>query len=322
MNRLHQLFVVGLLEDCSRSLRPVILLACAFLALSCERKQPAPTAGAQGTGATGRTLVVGLIPEQNIFNQIDRYQPIADYLGARTGVTLQLTVLPRYGNIVDNFVSARMDGAFFGSFTYALAHRRLGVEVLARPLWQSGKSTYRGLVFVRSDSGITAVAQMQGKRLALVDKATTAGFLVPIEMFAKAGKDHRTWLKETYFAGTHEAAIRDVLDGKADIGAAKDTVFDRLRESEPRVGAELTVLLTSPEVPENGLAVRRDLDAELKRKLAAALLGMHEDPDGRARLEKFGALRFIATRDEDYRVVYQHAAEAKLDLATYDYLND
>ena len=78
-------------------------------------------------------IVIGLIPEQNIFRQVDRYQPLVDYLSSKSGLAIRLKVLPGYGNVINNFISVGVDGAFFGSFTYVLAHAKLGVEGLARP---------------------------------------------------------------------------------------------------------------------------------------------------------------------------------------------
>jgi phosphonate transport system substrate-binding protein len=54
-----------------------------------------------------------------------------------------------------------MDGAFFGSFTYVLAHEKLGVEVLARPVSLNGTSTYHGLIFVRSNNQLSG---MEGEK--------------------------------------------------------------------------------------------------------------------------------------------------------------
>ncbi len=269
-----------------------------------------------------RKLLIGLIPEQSLFKQMDRYEPLARYLSRKTGVAVELTILPRYGNIISNFVSAGLDGAFFGSFTYTLAHAKLGVEVLVRPEDIEGVSTYHGLLFVRRDSGITNADQMAGKRFAFVDKATTAGYLLPLAYFQRSGKDYRTLLREFYFTGTHEDAIYDVLNGKADIGAAKNTVFNRLARSDRRLREELLVLAESPEVPENALAVRKDLDRPLRAQLQDALLAMDGDPEGAKVLKTFGARRFILTRNSDYGAVYQYAEQIHLNLATYEYLND
>lgn len=291
------------------------------LLLSCGPPSPPPAPPPQ-PGAKP-ALTIGLIPEQNIFRQLDRYRPLADYLETRAGVRLTLKILSRYGNIVDNFNSAGLDGAFFGSFTYALAHRKLGVVPVARPVGMDGKSTYHGMIFARRDRGIRRAEDLRDKRFVFVDKATTAGYLLPLDYFFRHKiADYKKFLKEYYFAGTHESAIQDVLGGRADAGAAKNTVWARLAAADPRIVNLLVVLERSPEVPENGLALRRDLDPGIRERLGQALLGMHLDPLGQPVLQRFGAQRFIETVDEDYRAVYDYAQEIGLDLATYDYVNE
>lgn len=292
---------------------------CALFLIGCA-KDEAPPNKMRGVR---KTLVIGLIPETNIFKQLERYEPLAGYLSGRTGVKIALKILPRYGNIIDNFRSGELDGAFFGSFTYALAHAKLGVEALARPVALDNTSTYHGVLLVRKDSGILTVRDMRGKRFAFVDKATTAGYLFPQEFFHHQGIPRcGQYLKECYFTGTHEDAIEDVLNKKADIGAAKNTVFLRLAKSNPRIRKELVVLARSLDVPENGLALRKDIDQALRSRLKEALLSMHLDPNGKRVLEQFGAQLFIETTNEDYRVVVKYAKDIGLNLSTYDYLND
>jgi phosphonate transport system substrate-binding protein len=292
---------------------------CAFALGGCAREAPPP----QKSAAAKKTLLIGLIPEQNIFKQIERYEPLTQYLSRKTGTKISLKILPRYGNIIDNFQSSGLDGAFFGSFTYALAHAKLGVEVLARPVALDNTSTYHGLIFVRKNSGIRTARDMKGKRFAFVDKATTAGYLLPLEYFHAGGiGNYKEFLKEAYFAGTHEDAIYDVLTRKADIGAAKNTVFQRLAKEDPRIQKELAVLARSPDVPENGIALRKDIDGSIRNALKETLLSMHLDPEGKQVLGRFGAWRFIETTNEDYATVVKYAKDIHLNLATYDYTND
>lgn len=267
-----------------------------------------------------RIISIGLTPEQNIFKQIERYEPVADYLGGKIGCKIKLIVLTRYGNIVDNFVSTGLDGAFFGSFTYAKAHVLLGIEPIARPVDMDGGSTYHGIIIVRKDSGIKSINDMKGKRFAFVDSETTAGYLFPMIYFYQHGiTDINSFLKEAYFAGTHEDVIYDVLNKKADVGAEKNTVLERLAVRDSAINENLVILARSPEVPENSLAVRSDMDNDLKKALQQSMLGMHEDPVGKEILKKFGAQKFIETKDEDYEAVYKYAKEIHLDLTTYDY---
>jgi phosphonate transport system substrate-binding protein len=303
--------------------RAALLSALLFVASTMSCHDQGEVAPIDVSAPPRRTIRVGLIPEQDVFEQKKRYQPVADYLSKKVGVGVELCVLSRYGNILDNFVSNRLDGAFFGSFTGALALRKLGVEALARPEYPDGTSTYHGLLFVRKDSGIRSGNEMKGKRFVFVDKATTAGYLLPLYYFKMQGiADHRSWLGETYFSGTHEGSIYDVLDRRADVGAAKNSVFARLADRDPRLSAELMILAKSPDVPENGLCVRKDLGTSLEAKVKETLLNMDHDEEGREVLTGFGARRFIATTEEDYAVVFEFAASIGLDLESYDYLND
>jgi phosphonate transport system substrate-binding protein len=306
-------------------MKRLLILVClcltALIGCSDTKKENNPTTDTQ-TVAARPSLTIGLIPERNIFAQLDRYEPLADYLSKRIGADIQLKVLTRYGNIIDNFVSAGLDGAFFGSFTYTLAHVKLGVEPIARPETADGISTYYGMIMVRKDEGIKTAQDMKGKVFAFVDRATTAGYLLPLAYFKENGiEDYRKFLGETYFAGTHEAAIYDLLDKKADICAAKNTIFTRLAARDKRLTQGLVVLARSPDVPENGLAIRKDFDGDIRSELKKTLLTMDRDPEGVKILRKFGARRFIETTDGDYASVYKYVKQIGLNLSTYNYRN-
>jgi len=264
------------------------------------------------------TLRIGLIPEQNIFRQRERYEPLLNYVGEQLGTTVHVDVLRHYGNVLRDFADNKLDGAFFGSFSYVLAHHQLGIEVLARPESLDGTSTYHGLIFAKTGSGITTPESMKGKVFAFVDRATSAGFVFPLAYFAEHGiTNYATFFSETYFAGAHDAAIYDVLAGRADVGAAKDTVYQRLAATDPRVARDLAVLERSPGFPENALAIRSDLDPDIMQRLKETLLHMHEDPRGQAILKEFGARLFIETTDTDYAPLMAYVRALGLDLATY-----
>lgn len=268
-------------------------------------------------------LLIGLIPEMNIFKQKQRFKLLGDYLSKKTGIPVEFTILSRYGNIIESFTAEKMDGAFFGSFTGALAIRKLGVVPLARPVNPDGSSTYKGYLFVRKDSGIRTAADMKGKRMAFVDKATTAGYVFPLAWLRDNGVTAVDgFFSEQFFTGSHDAAVLAVLNRKADIGAAKHSIYDRVRKDEPRVDRELVILARSSEVPSNGLCVRKDLDATVRAAMKDALLTLHNDPEGRQVLEQFGALRFIETSPKDYQPVIDMAKKAGIDMRRYRYRNE
>ncbi len=307
---------------CALGLGLAVALAVAPLA-SAANAAPASSPAAAPAAALHRThLSIGLIPELNIFKQKTRFILLGEYLARKIGVPVKFTILSRYGNILDSFEADRMDGAFFGSFTGALAIERLGVIPLARPVNLDGTSTYHGYLFVRKDSGLHDAAAMRGKRMAYVDRATTAGYLFPLAWLRARGISPAGYFGETWFTGSHDAAMTAVLDRTADVGAAKHSVYDRVRKENPRIDRELIILASSPPVPSNGLCVRRDLPEDLREALRRALLDLERDPAGAEVLKQFGALRFIETTARDYAPVLDMAGKAGIDLKRYQYRNE
>jgi phosphonate transport system substrate-binding protein len=298
-----------------------VLARCAAALLAVAVAWPATAMGDDPRPEAGE-LRIGLIPEMNIFRQKARFRALGEHLSNKIGVRVQFTILGRYGNIVESFRAEQLDGAFFGSFTGALAIRKLGVVPIARPVNPDGTSSYYGYVFVRSDAPFRSVEELRGKRMAFVDRATTAGYVFPLAWLRQHGVvAPDRFFGEQWFTGSHDAAIVAVLDGKADVGAAKNTVFDRVRQKEPRIDSELRIVAQSAPVPSNGLCVRPGLPPAVVAQLKAALLGLHEDREGAKVLAEFGAQRFIPASAGDYRPVHELATQAGIDLSTYEYVN-
>jgi phosphonate transport system substrate-binding protein len=267
-------------------------------------------------------LKIGLIPEQNVFKQIRRYKPLGEYIEKKIGIKINFTILSRYSNIIERFNREKLDGAFWGSFTGAMAIKQLGIEPIARPLWLDGTSTYHGYIFVHKYSVIDSVKRMRNKVIAFVERATTAGYVFPIAYLREHGvKDINKFFKEYYFTGSHDAAIYAVLNKEADIGCAKNTIFDLLAREDPKIKEDLVILASSPKVPSNGLGIRGDIDPAIKKQLKEVLLNMHRDKEGRIVLKNFGAKRFIETTKDDYKPVFEIARKAGIDIGRYKYVN-
>lgn len=267
-----------------------------------------------------RPLRIGLVPEINIFNQLERFQPLEDYLTEKLGREVQFTILSHYGNVIDGFRTEKLDGAFLGSFIGALAIRKQGAIPLARPVNLDGESTYHGLIYTRRDSGIRTVTDMKGKKFAFVEKATTAGYLFPLSfLHEQKVTDIEEYFSDYFFGGSHDASLHAVLNHEADIGASKNTVFDWVRKADPRIDQEIVILAKSTKVPSNGLCVRKGIEEKLRNKLEQILLNLDRNPEGREVLKTLKALKFIDTSVADYRPVFEMARKAGIYLEKFDY---
>ncbi len=276
------------------------------------------TSLASEADARKESLVIGLLPEMNIFKQRERFELLAPYLSKHLGIEVRLTMLS-YGNIIEKFKDEVIDAAFLGSFTGALAISQLGVVPLVRPINMDGISTYQGYIFARKDSKITSVADMKGKSLALVEK-TTAGYVFPMAWLKRHGiDDFSSYFSEQFISGSHDRTIALVLNGKADLGAAKSTIYKSMRKWQPRIDRELVILANSPKVPSNTFCVSKKFDRQYREQLKDLLLNMRENPEGRKALKQLGAKRFLETNREHYQPVFDLAKEAGINLKKYDF---
>jgi phosphonate transport system substrate-binding protein len=267
-----------------------------------------------------RTLHLVLVPEQNVFEQRRRYKFISDYLSRKMELNVIVEIMANYGETTDAFMEGSADAGFFGSFSYVLTHAKAGIEPIARPVWLDGSSTYRGYIFARKDSGIETVKDMKNKSLVLVDKATTAGYIFQLFYFKYHGISKlEDYFSKISYARSHDAAVWAVYTGEADIGGAKNHIFNRFKEEYPDFQEQMVVLAESPEVPSNGLAVRNDLNPAIKLRLKNLLLTLHETTEGQKVLKNFGALKFIETTDEDYKPLYNMIQKLGIDLREYSY---
>jgi len=250
---------------------------------------------------SGEGLLIGVEPEHNIFEQIERYRILAEYLSKELGINVRLTVMSRYGELLKRFKSRRLDGAFLSSYTAAMAFKQLNLEPVAMAVNLKDNAFSQGYLFTRKDSGITAAKEMQGKSIVFVDPATTEGYLFPLVWLRQNGvKDKERYFSRFSFSGSHASAIFAVLDGKADIGCAKSTVYNRQITKDPTIGAELRIIAESAAVPETTLCLKKDIPGEVKQKLLAILEKMTSTERGRSVLHNIELLRFVKAGDSDF----------------------
>jgi len=123
-------------------------------------------------------------------------------------------------------------------------------------------------------------------------------------------KDINKFFHRYYFSGSHVSAIFAVLDGRADIGAAKDTFYNNLVKNDPSIEQELEIIARSPKVPEVTLCIKSEIDQDLREKLGRILLHMNKTPDGIKVLQRFKAIRFVESSKEDFVIIEKMAQRA------------
>lgn len=273
-----------------------------------------------GSASAEKEILIGLIPEDNIFTQMDRHRPLAEYLTKKLGQKVRFTILSRYGDVLDRFRSRKMDGAFFGVFTGVLALEQLDAEPIVHPVSTDGNSAVQSYIFVRKDSKIGDLAGMKGKRIAFVDKATVTGYLYALSYIRQHGiKDIQAYFKDVSFTGSHGSTVYAVLDGRADIGTAKSKIFNKLLKKDPGIKEELKVIAKSREFPDSTLFLRKDLPSAVRSRIRTILIEMNRDAEGQEVLKILESQMFIEARKSDFNAFYEIAEKAGITVKSYKY---
>jgi len=276
--------------------------------------------GASHGWATEKELLIGLIPEENIFKQVKRHRPLGQYISKRLGIKVRFTVLSRYPHIITRFVTRSMDGAIFGIFTGALAADNLGVEPLARSMGLDERTSAQGLLIARKDSGIKNLTMARGKRIAFVDQVTATGYLFVLADMRSMGLGQSIkYFSDYQFTGSHDSALYSVLSGKSDLAAVKDRIYTKMAEKDPLIKEELVIIDRSEMLPDNTFCVRADMPLELKLRLQETLLRMHEDPEGKEVLRMYEAKKFVEAVKKDFDPVRAMALRAGINLKSFRY---
>ncbi|MEW6600312.1 MAG: phosphate/phosphite/phosphonate ABC transporter substrate-binding protein [Nitrospirota bacterium] len=283
----------------------LVVLAVVSLASCTDHKDAGNPAVSESSVPTS-SFVIALLPAQNVFEQKKRYKPLVDYLTRSLGINVRTKLLDSYDAIYNEMLQKRVDAAFFGSLGYIVMNSKIDIEPIARPFKKDGTSTYRGLIFALKDKGITNdVRTWKNKRIALVHKSTTAGYIFPKYYLYKNGVlRFEDYFSKAIYTGSHDASIFSVLNEDADIGCASDQIFDRLTGENPLIRERLVILATSAPVPANILGVR-STDKLLKERLRVTLMNMERTPEGRDILSTLGAVRFIETKKSEFEPVFE-----------------
>jgi phosphonate transport system substrate-binding protein len=217
-------------------------------------------------------------------------------------VALRAQVASDYAGVVEALRSRRVDLAFVHPVGYVLANREAGCVILVRDVWQ-GKTAYTARFYVRRDSGIQRVEDLRGKTVAFVDPASSSGYIYPMMLLIKQGlvrdRDPKTFFKEALFAGTHESALRSLIQGRVDAAASFDK-SPELELKDPALISRLGFVGETPPIPEAGICARPGLASDVVARVKSALLAM-KGPEHAAVLKNiYNIDGFVEAADADY----------------------
>lgn len=193
--------------------------------------------------------------------------------------------------------SDRVDLVFTGPAEYVVLNARTKAE----PVVAIRRPDYRACVYVKADSPVRRLADLEGKKVGMSDIGSTSGHLGPSQLFVDAGLDPSEQLEVVPVGdAVHQALLRD------DVAAVGVGCHDRDEYIEGDE-ADFRTVVEGPPLPPDVIMAHPDVSDEAVTQVRAAfernwptlLAALLEGKDN----AKYESAALVVPDDSDYDVV-------------------
>jgi phosphonate transport system substrate-binding protein len=267
-------------------LRHFLGLALAISVVACATTQTAPTADARPPGS----LLFGIATYSGSQVGEADAKALGAALSKRVGQPVVVLAFSDETSLANALATNGVDAAWMPPLAFSEARSRADISPLTK-LIRHGKGYYRGALFARADRGIATLKDLDGKKIAWVDRRSAAGYTFPRALLSQAHLKPDTLFSQELFVGDHAAVCHAVLDGKVDVGATfvddrpegMPSLVDGCAQSVgPEEATKLIVIATSKPIPNDVIAVRAGLAPEASAALKSGLQSLARDEDGKS----------------------------------------
>lgn len=199
------------------------------------------------------------------------WEPFLEDMSKAIGVKVNGFYATDYAGIIEAQRFNKVQVAWYGNKSAIDAVDRANGEVFAQFIDLDGTPGYYSYVITHKDSGITSLDQLlkNGKNYSfgIGDPQSTSGTLVPTYyVFSMNNLDPKTTFKVVRSAN-HEGNFLAVLHRQVDAATNNSEMLDKMKETKPEWREQIRILWTSPLIPRDPLVWRKDLPADLKKKI-------------------------------------------------------
>lgn len=268
----------------------VSTLILANLLASCTAPQVSQETGTTtAAGATAgeacapelATLEFGIISTESQDNQKPKWEPFIDAMEVALGRSVNASYATDYAGVIEAMGAGKVQIAWYGGKSYVTAAENADAEAFAQTIAADGSDGYYAYLITNKENPILAdidVEKGDGDQYVLKnaskltfafnDPESTSGYLVPsYYIFAQAGVNPNEAFEELVFAGSHEATAQAVANNQVDVATNNSESLNALKESDTAALDKIQVIWTSPVIPSDPLAYRKDLPDCLKTQI-------------------------------------------------------
>lgn len=286
-------------------------------------------------GSKDNPLKMYFVPTEDTDGMLLSAEQIAVYLmkhisqdlyGKNEGFYIKAAVPNSYIAVVEAFGTARADFAAINTYSFYILKRKkkYDAEAIVRILRGKAEKTYKAQIIARTDSKINSLNDLNGKKFAYTDPASTAGYIVPSIFLKEKGIK----LGETVFAQRHDNVVSMVYQGQVDAGATYHSVDNpdgtpndartRVITQFPDVLEKVKIVSFTGEIPNAPWILRTSIYKDkkkyetLKKSLSEGMLAYAQDKEGSVALAKlYGISGLVLSNDNEFDDIFSLFTKAE-----------
>lgn len=320
----------------TKTLAAAATLLAAMGALSGCGSSAAAEASASPTNPT--SLVLALVPSQDQSGLVDTAKPLTDYLTEKLGIPVTGVVSKDYQAAVEAMGAGQAQIGFLPSLQLWQASDKYGADVVLQterngnisypsqfmtnnpdkyctdtPVERDGKLFCNGADALQGPAGLDSITKVKGAKVAILGPASPAGYIYPILALQEAGIDTDKDIQQIPVTA-NDASVLAVYNGDAEVGFSFWDARDIVAKDTPDVGQKVVVFAMTEEIPNDGVALSKDLPQALRDEITQDLEDYSTSEDGSKVLKSIYSITKLAPADPSKLDVVARAA-AKLGLS-------
>jgi len=221
--------------------------------------------------------------------------------------------------------AGQIDVAWLAPLSYVVGRNKFGTDLLLTTT-RNGSKVSPFSIIVGANSPITKVSDLKGKKIAFADELSASGNLYPRAFLLQNGIDPDKDMTPIY-SGAHDKSVIALLNGQVDaaaiFGEYKGTpdARENVKSTVPDVLQKTKVLVNSSDpavnflIPNDTVSARKDLPADVKKKVSDALIALTKTEDGIKELKALYNIDGLVVGDpKDYDPIQKAADAANIDI--------
>ncbi|WP_242882307.1 phosphate/phosphite/phosphonate ABC transporter substrate-binding protein [Actinomadura litoris] len=229
--------------------------------------------GSSKGSCPGGKVRFGVEPFEDAAKLTPAYKTLGKALETKLGCPVEVQIVQGYSAEVLALQNGKLEIAQFGPLGFVFASQRTGAQAVAsfgNP--DRTVSSYKAGIWVKKDSPIKTVADLRGRTLALSDAGSTSGDALPRFAIKKAGLSESDVKRQ--YAGGHPQALLALTYGKVDAAEINTQQQATSTEEKQFDASRYRQIWASDPIPNDPIAVRKDLDPAFRAKLVSALTSL------------------------------------------------